>query len=285
MKKITTIVVILLFSLTINAQTTLATDSILQLSTCAGDDIMVPFKTTGTYAFSNKFIAQISNAFGQFNNPVDIGNTRFALFGQGIILAQLPPTFSLGIFYKIRVISTNPADTSVSPSNIIITSPPQQLNQILRICQGDSTLLTSTILGASSYSWSTGDSTQSIIARDTGAYSVTTTDALGCTSTVYDTLVGTVICTGIDEESMSNLFDIYPNPSSGTCNLAITNSTSNNLFISIADILGREVLSLSDKNTATEYKKEIDLGDLAPGIYSVQLSIGDDLKTRKLIIQ
>lgn len=285
MKKIITIFLLLLFSLKLSAQTTLVTDSIVQLSTCAGDDIIVTFKTTGTYSFSNKFIAQISNGFGQFNNPVDIGNTRFALFGQGIILAQLPPTFTFGFLYKIRVISTNPADTSVSPSNIIITSPPQVLNQILRICQGDSTQLTSTIIGASSYSWSTGDSTQSIIARDTGAYSVTTTDALGCTSTVRDTLVGTVICTGIDEESMNNLFDIYPNPNSGNCNITITNLTSSNLFISIADILGKEVLSLSDKNTTTEYKKEIDLGDLAPGIYSVRLSIGSDLKTQKLIIQ
>lgn len=284
MKKITTLFSAVLFSLTIAAQTTLVTDSILQLSTCAGDDILVTFKTTGSYSLSNKFTAQISNSFGQFNNPVDIGNTRFALFGQGIILAKLPPSFTFGFLYKIRVISTNPADTSVSPSNIIITSPPQVLNQILRICQGDSTQLTSTILGASSYSWSTGDSTQSIIARDTGAYSVTTTDALGCTSTVHDTLVGTVICTGIDEESMNNLFDIYPNPSNGTCNLTVTNSTSNNLFISIADMLGKEVLRLSDKNTATAYKKEIDLGDIAPGIYSVQLSIGNDLKTRKLII-
>ncbi len=285
MKKITTITLLLLFSFKINAQTTLSADSILQLSTCAGDDILVGFKTTGTYPFSNRFIAQISNGFGQFTNPVEIGNTRFALFGQGIILAKLPPTFTFGFFYRIRVISTNPADTSVSPSNIIITSPPQVLNQILRICQGDSTLLTSTILGASSYSWSTGDSTQSIIARDTGAYSVTTTDALGCTSTVYDTLVGSVICTGIEEESMNNLFDIYPNPSNGTCILTITNSNSKDLVISIIDILGKEVFRLSDKHNSTEYKKQIDLGDLAPGIYNVKLTTGNNFQTRKLIIQ
>ncbi len=285
MKKITTTIVLLLFSIIINAQPSITTDSITQLTTCAGGNLLVTFKTTGTFPLGNTFTAQISNALGSFATPLNIGQTPF-VFGQGLILATLPKTLSFGFFYKIRVISSNPADTSVSPSTIIISTI-AQLNQIIKGCQGDSTTLTSTNLLASSYSWSTNATTTSIKPTTPGIYSVTTKDIAGCKSTVSDTIIGTVICagTGIDENTVNNIFTIYPNPSNGFCNVAITNTNSKDVLITVMDILGKEVFCLSDKNSSAEYKKEINLEHLATGIYSIKLIIGSDVKTRKLIIQ
>jgi Secretion system C-terminal sorting domain len=289
MKKITSIIAALLFYFTIAAQTSIKTDSILQTSTCAGDDILVTFKTTGSFPFSNTFKAQISNGLGSFKNPIEIGNTKFSIFGQGFILAKLPSTVSISFFYKIRVISTNPADTSVSPSNILVTSLPKQLNQIVKVCQNDSISLSSSILGASSYLWSNGATTQGIIARDTIAYSVTTKTIDGCKSTVSDTIKGSLTCTGIligiDEYSLNNISSIYPNPGSGNFNITIIQTNSKDILITVMDILGKQVYQLSDKNSASEYRKEIDLSHLAKGVYSIKFNVGTDVKTHRLIIQ
>jgi len=55
-----------------------------------------------------------------------------------------------------------------------------KLVDTLHICQGDTALLNSTEATASSYLWSTGDSTQSIQVTNQGLYHLSMTNALGC---------------------------------------------------------------------------------------------------------
>lgn len=91
---------------------------------------------------------------------------------------------------------------------------------------------------------------------------------------------------GITEQAINEIeFVLYPNPSDGIFTLTFSNTNSENISISVIDILGKEVFHLSDKSRSTEYNKQINLGNLAPGIYSIKLSIGNDYKTQKLIVQ
>jgi len=60
---------------------------------------------------------------------------------------------------------------------LIVNNPFANITGVLNICSG-STLLTAT--KGISYLWSTGDTTQSINATQTGLYSVTVTDSFGC---------------------------------------------------------------------------------------------------------
>jgi gliding motility-associated-like protein len=55
------------------------------------------------------------------------------------------------------------------------------------ICIGDSVTLTSN--SAASYNWTNGDTTQSIIVKDTGSYAVTVTDINGCSATSTATTI------------------------------------------------------------------------------------------------
>ncbi|HEY6161034.1 MAG TPA: hypothetical protein VI112_07420, partial [Bacteroidia bacterium] len=56
------------------AQLTITCDTVIQTSTCAGGNVIVPFTVTGgTFSFGNVFKAQLSNAFGSFAAPVNIG--------------------------------------------------------------------------------------------------------------------------------------------------------------------------------------------------------------------
>src|ERR1700748_164756 len=133
-----------LLSFQAKAQLALTTDSILQLSTCAGGNIVVPFTVSGgNFNFGNTFTAQLSNAFGSFANPVNIGT--FFFWQSGVIFATIPANTNFGFFYKIRVIASSPADTgTVCPNNLIITQI-AQLNQIIpspsdTICNDTTTL-------------------------------------------------------------------------------------------------------------------------------------------------
>ncbi|HET6991035.1 MAG TPA: hypothetical protein VFJ43_06915, partial [Bacteroidia bacterium] len=160
MKKILTsiFVSIFLMSFSAKAQLAISTDSILQLSTCAGGNIIVPYTVTGgNYNFGNTFTAQLSNNFGSFANPVNIGSLFY--WGSGIILCTIPANTNFGFLYKIRVISNNPVDTGTACPNTLIITQIAQLNQIVSnpgdtICVGEQTTLTAINL-ANAYSWST----------------------------------------------------------------------------------------------------------------------------------
>jgi len=274
-----------LISFEAKAQLTLATYSILQLSTCAGGNIIVPYTVTGgSYNFGNTFTAQLSNAFGSFANPVNIGSLFY--WQSGIIFATIPANTNFGFFYKIRVISSNPADTGTACPNFLIITQIAQLNQIFpnpsdTICN-DTTTLTA-INFANSYAWSTGDTTASIDVTSPGIYTVTTTDALGCQSTTSDTVI--LYCLGVEENDLQHAVDIYPNPSNGIFNVKWNASGTQKLKLSICNSLGQEIIRADDFGINSSAEKQIDLSGYAPGIYFITIQNGNDWVVKKIVVQ
>lgn len=284
MKTIATISVALLLNLTIVAQNTITTDSILQLSTCAGGSIFVRYASTGSYSFGNQFIAQLSNKFGQFTNPVNIGQ---AYFNVGFILATIPQNTNFGFLYKIRVVSTIPAVIGTSCPNTLIITQIAQLNKIIAIpsgdyiCPGDTVTLTAINI-ANSYLWSTGDTAQSIKVTQSGIYSVVTTDILTCQSTASDTLYK---CTNsINKNILSKkLFIIYPNPTTGKFTVQNFNTEFKNYELEIYNLLGEKIYTTSYFKQQTS--SEIDLSNNPRGIYFVKIYNREKNYVEKIVIQ
>lgn len=212
MKSIKIFLILILFCHTIAAQSTITTDQILQISTCAGGIVAVPYSTTGNFPFGTTFVAELSNAFGQFNNPVEIGQIPFNL---GIIPAVIPSNTNFGFLYKIRVRTMDSSVIGSPCPNTLIITQIALLNQITiepnqAVCRGESVTLT-VLTPVASYLWSTGETTQSISVIDSGIYSVTTTDFLTCKSStsahvVYDNCE-------IGNGDNCNTLSLYPNPS------------------------------------------------------------------------
>ncbi|GAA4323226.1 Kelch repeat-containing protein [Flaviaesturariibacter amylovorans] len=101
----------------------ITTGSIAGNAFCAGAAISVPFSTgacPGGYNSENEFIAQLSDAYGSFANPVAIGSTRTA---GGSIAATIPANTAVGAGYRIRVVATS-SETfgSDNGSNIAVKS-------------------------------------------------------------------------------------------------------------------------------------------------------------------
>jgi hypothetical protein len=80
---------------------------------------------------------------------------------------------------------------------------------------------------------------------------------------------------------------VFPNPTSGLFNVVIQNANFKALLISIVDIQGKEVYKAIDNpaQSAIGYKKEIDIKNLAKGIYYIKFNTGADVTIQKLIVE
>jgi hypothetical protein len=119
-------------------------------------------------------------------------------------------------------------------------------------------------------------------------FSVTTQTTATGTSTVpymYGQLNQQFV-TGLKEYATNNLFEIFPNPVTGKTLSIRFNAWHNEGLVSATDVSGRILLSekLNTINTADNTCK-IDIASLPPGIYIIRVNAGQEVQTRKLVIQ
>lgn len=277
----------LLFSAAIaQAQPAVACDSILQTSTCAGGNVIVPFTVTGgNFNFGNTFTAQLSDNWGSFANPVNIGSVPW--FTSGVIFATIPSNANFGFLYRIRVIASNPSDTSNTSPNTLIVTQVAQLNTILAnpgdtACTGDTVTLFA-VNPASAYSWSTGDTTQSITVTQGGVYTVTTTDFLTCQSTTSDT-IAFVACTGFAEHTNATALDVFPNPADDQLTLKWTSAQAADAQLSFYNALGQLELR-SAMHLQANSETSVNVSALPQGIYFLVLESDGVRITRRIAVR
>ena len=78
-------------------------------------------------------------------------------------------------------------------------------------------------------------------------------------------------------------FVVYPNPSNGKFNVAL--STSDKVDIGIYDLRGRSVYNKSFESNGAVFNKEIDLNSLSSGVYILNVSSGSKKEARRIIIE
>ncbi|MCB9047447.1 MAG: T9SS type A sorting domain-containing protein [Chitinophagales bacterium] len=94
---------------------------------CAGDSFPLSYITNYRFQNNNTFTAQLSNASGSFANPVNIGS-RTDTTGD-TIWCTIPVNTTSGNGYRVRIVSSNPADTSLDNQvNIRIKASPQSFS-------------------------------------------------------------------------------------------------------------------------------------------------------------
>jgi len=95
-------------------------------------------------------------------------------------------------------------------------------------------------------------------------------------------------CLGIESNNLSgfeNFYAIYPNPSDGIVNISVNNTYSDELIISVYDAIGKAVYCEKAKLTNVENNKQINLKQLAKGLYYIKLSTKFNVFTQKLVIE
>ena len=131
------------------------------------------------------------------------------------------------------------------------------------------------------YSWSTGETTQTITPPGNGTYWVLVTDANGCTSdTAYYNV--TFFPSNIFDAQESNLV-VFPNPSNGEFTIEIATSIKD-YTIRIIDILGNLVYDNNLSSNMQNNNIKVDLSNSVKGIYFLEIICRDEIITRKLIL-
>lgn len=161
---------------------TITTLAPTQTSTCAGGNIVVQYESTGTFGFPCDFSIELSDEWGDFTAPINIGSVPL---NTGVVFGTIPINTTFGFGYRVRVVSSNPyivgtespfppiVITSSAVSAEISTDPSNE------ICEGDTVTLG--VLPNESYVWSNGATTQNINVTESGDYSVTVTNYItGC---------------------------------------------------------------------------------------------------------
>lgn len=146
------------------------------------------------------------------------------------------------------------------------------------ICTGEVAVLTAS--GASSYTWSSGPISNTITVSPTvtTVYTVTGTDANGCTNTNTVNLIVSW-CTGINQtQTASTSISVYPNPNQGV--VIIKNNTGEIMEYMIVDALGKIIMQSSLKGIETK----VDITKQSNGIYQlIVLRNGQTVYSSKII--
>ena len=164
------------------------------LSFCPGATLSISYTLFGAFPADNVFTLQLSDASGDFANPIDIGKLTSATDGTitAIIPADIPP----GTGYRLRIVSSIAAVVSADngadiylygkPNLTILAGAPTK-----DICPGTSIPLSVYIVGGSfplSFQWSTGEANHSIQFTPTADTTLQVTGMDGCSAIVVDSI-------------------------------------------------------------------------------------------------
>jgi hypothetical protein len=128
------------------------------------------------------------------------------------------------------------------------------------------------------FTWATGY---------TGAVTVTVTSSNSCfTSDVSDGFATTIYSSaGLDENGLAKQLSIYPNPTDGKITLVIPGNKNFTGDLTISDANGAAVYSKMAVTVIAGKLDNIDLGNLAKGVYSVKLSNNSTIYTGRVIVK
>jgi len=87
-----------------------------------------------------------------------------------------------------------------------------------------------------------------------------------------------------DTPASLTTLNVYPNPSAGEVTVQYTGAVSEDLRLSVTDMLGRELYVRDVKKFLGETEQQLDLRHLTPGMYMVQIRNGETVSNAQFVI-
>ena len=188
--------------------------------------------------------------------------------------------------YDVTLITTNAnGNDTLTLSNYITVYPTPPFPTITQVGY------TLTSSPADSYQWQLnsadipGATNQSYTILQTGYYTVVVSDSNGCKNsfTVY------ILISGINDLMSDTNISIYPNPSSGNFIVELLNGPdlvglAGEISIDVVNVIGQRVFSSTEKISTTHWKKQIDLHDIARGVYFIGIKAENKFVRKKILI-
>jgi len=169
-------------------------------------------------------------------------------------------------------------------------NPEVNLGDDTEVCIGTHATLDAGNEGAQ-YLWSTGETTQTIDVDTTGmddnnnrTVSVLVTDQGSCSSS-DETMVHFRDCSGINENSYLNGFEIFPNPSGGIITIKLNSLKDQEIIVELISSMGK--IGYSEKLTINkgQFSKMLNVQHLPNQLYYLRINSKDGIISEKLIIE
>lgn len=183
--------------------------------------------------------------------------------------------------YSVTVTDTNGCSTT-SAVAVIIVNPLQPTPAII---QNNDTLSSSAASGNQWYLNGfiiTGATSQYYAVTENGSYSVIVTDTLfGCFAASDLINVENVSIETIFNDP--SLLSIFPNPVTNVLNISYSNPNSKSLTIKLIDITGQLIYQEDLHPFRGDYNKEIDMHNVASGIYFIKIIADTNVIIQKVV--
>ncbi len=190
-------------------------------------------------------------------------------------ITGLPAGIYSGTVIDINL-CTSEAEISISEPPALIITDSGTVASCSACCDGTETLNPTGGTPPYTYSWSNGETTQSVNALCPGTFTVTITDASGCS--VIDTVIVT-FDVGINNIHSESIFHVSPNPFTNAISIRFMSAQKQNARLSIINAIGEVVL---EKKILLE-DQTLDLSALTKGIYLVGIITEEAVYTKKIV--
>jgi trimeric autotransporter adhesin len=132
--------------------------------------------------------------------------------------------------------------------------------------------------GTYTYLWSNGATTEDLTGVVAGTYTVTVTDANGCS----DTEVGTVDQPSTVGATNANInISVFPNPADASATLSINLVNSSDVIIEITNVTG-QLISVINDAAVLNNNYTLNTSEWAAGVYFVRVTAGNDTATYRV---
>ncbi|MBX7240911.1 MAG: T9SS type A sorting domain-containing protein [Bacteroidia bacterium] len=116
-----------------------------------------------------------------------------------------------------------------------------------------------------------------------GVMTIIIEDENGCLDTVTQTIEGYTV--GIEESLIGiNDFKAYPNPANTVLNVSMTLNNADDVTVSLVSLNGQVMMTKTAKNSAS-FNTQLNVANLASGMYFLQVTTSIGTATQKLIIE
>lgn len=130
------------------------------------------------------------------------------------------------------------------------------------------------------YNWSNGSSSTNIIGLAAGNYTVTVTDANGCTASQSFTVT---MLSSIDGIASVNTWNVYPNPTNNYATIEIQLDKTGEAQIELYNATG-QMLQTLQSGAANNHLLQLNVTDYAQGMYFVKLNVNGKIEAKKLVV-
>jgi len=243
---------------------------------CSGDDFIADNVTAENYSSLN----WITSGDGTFDDPSAL-QTVYTPGNADLSSGQVLLTLTADGNGGCDAVSEN---LTLS----ITASPEVMLGDDVSLCS-DLTLVLDAGNPGATYLWSTGATSQTIVAESGGVFGdmtfwVDVTDNNDCVG--YDEIIiNFEDCSGFGESIFESGFSIYPNPSNGNFVLEFGKTGVGKVDILVTNSLGELVYKQLSTVASEGSNTRIDLSEQSKGIYLIKVRSDNQIITKKIVIK